>query len=120
MIFPFSGCSCGCRCYADKPRTASGTLACLQLWGRAVACFLPTFFDSYRLHTRLPLCKNPLITNITSRPDFRRHYIPATDMSFRGGRRGGLKGASWEHDPTIKLDSAPSELFPVGECCDDS
>jgi DNA-directed RNA polymerase III subunit RPC7 len=38
-------------------------------------------------------------------------------MSFRGGRggaRGGmLKGATWEHDPTIKLESAPSELFPV-------
>jgi hypothetical protein len=29
------------------------------------------------------------------------------------GGRGGLKGASWEMDPTLKLDSKPSELFPV-------
>ena len=42
--------------------------------------------------------------------------VRSGDMSSRGGRggaRGGLKGATWEHDPTIKLESAPSELFPV-------
>ena len=47
-----------------------------------------------------------------------RSYIEAaTKMSARGGRggfaRGGLKGATWEHDPGVKLESAPSELFPV-------
>jgi len=35
--------------------------------------------------------------------------------SGRGGRRGGiLKGATWEHDASIKLESKPSDLFPVG------
>ncbi|PQE13457.1 hypothetical protein CJF32_00005348 [Rutstroemia sp. NJR-2017a WRK4] len=37
-------------------------------------------------------------------------------MAFRGGRggaRGGMiKGATWEHDPTIKLDTKPSEDYP--------
>lgn len=27
--------------------------------------------------------------------------------------RGGLKGATWEHDATITLDSKPTELYPV-------
>lgn len=30
-----------------------------------------------------------------------------------GGRGGGLKGATWDYDPEAKLESAPSELFPV-------
>jgi DNA-directed RNA polymerase III subunit RPC7 len=39
-------------------------------------------------------------------------------MSYRGGRGGargggGLKGATWEHDPDVKLESKPSDLFPV-------
>ena len=39
-------------------------------------------------------------------------------MSFRGGRGGargggGPKGATWEHDPDVKLESKPTELFPV-------
>jgi len=29
------------------------------------------------------------------------------------GRGGGLKGATWEYDPTVKLENAPSALFPV-------
>ncbi|KAG0650441.1 hypothetical protein D0Z07_3154 [Hyphodiscus hymeniophilus] len=37
-------------------------------------------------------------------------------MSYRGGRGGarggGLKGATWEHDPDVKLESKPSDLFP--------
>lgn len=32
---------------------------------------------------------------------------------FGGGRGNELKGASWAHDPTVKLESKPSELFPV-------
>ncbi|KAH8802760.1 DNA-directed RNA polymerase III, subunit Rpc31 [Xylogone sp. PMI_703] len=32
----------------------------------------------------------------------------------RGGARGGmLKGATWEHDADIKLESKPSDLFPL-------
>jgi DNA-directed RNA polymerase III subunit RPC7 len=30
-----------------------------------------------------------------------------------GGGPGQLKGATWEHDATIKLESKPSDLFPV-------
>ncbi|PBP26218.1 DNA-directed RNA polymerase 3 subunit [Diplocarpon rosae] len=38
-------------------------------------------------------------------------------MAGRGRGRGGgapgqLKGATWQHDPTIKLETKPSELFP--------
>lgn len=38
------------------------------------------------------------------------------DMSGRGrgsGARGGLKGATWEIDHEVKLDSQPSDTFPV-------
>lgn len=39
------------------------------------------------------------------------------DMAGRGRGRGGggnmLKGATWEYDPSIKLESKPTELFPV-------
>ena len=32
----------------------------------------------------------------------------------RGGGRGGmLKGATWDYDPEAKVESAPSDLFPV-------
>ncbi|KAF4627469.1 hypothetical protein G7Y89_g10683 [Cudoniella acicularis] len=31
---------------------------------------------------------------------------------FGGARGGMLKGASWDYDPTIKLESKPSEQFP--------
>lgn len=38
-------------------------------------------------------------------------------MAFRGGRGGarggGIKGATWEHDATLKLDFTPSEDYPV-------
>ncbi|PMD46891.1 hypothetical protein L207DRAFT_551781 [Hyaloscypha variabilis F] len=34
-------------------------------------------------------------------------------MAGRGrGRPGGLKGVTWEYDPSIKLESKPIELFP--------
>ncbi|KAF5878836.1 putative dna-directed rna polymerase iii subunit protein [Botrytis fragariae] len=37
-------------------------------------------------------------------------------MAFRGGRGGarggGIKGATWEHDATLKLDFTPSEDYP--------
>lgn len=29
-----------------------------------------------------------------------------------GGASGQLKGATWEHDPSIKLESKPNDLFP--------
>ncbi|TAQ85346.1 hypothetical protein B7494_g6335 [Chlorociboria aeruginascens] len=31
----------------------------------------------------------------------------------RGGMRGGLKGATWDYDASIKLDHKPSALFPA-------
>lgn len=38
-------------------------------------------------------------------------------MAFRGGRGGarggGIKGATWEHDPTLKLDFTPNSDYPV-------
>lgn len=37
-------------------------------------------------------------------------------MAGRGrgrGPPGGLKGATWEYDPTLKLDGKPNDLFPV-------
>jgi DNA-directed RNA polymerase III subunit RPC7 len=42
-------------------------------------------------------------------------------MAGRGRGRGGggvgpagmLKGATWEYDPTLKLESKPNDLFPV-------
>ncbi len=39
-------------------------------------------------------------------------------MAGRGRGRGGggmgmLKGATWEHDASIKLESKPTDLFPV-------
>jgi hypothetical protein len=41
----------------------------------------------------------------------------APDAMFRGGRGGGrgdmLKGATWEYDASIKLESKPTDLFPV-------
>ena len=39
---------------------------------------------------------------------------PPRKMAGRGrGRPGGLKGVTWEYDPSIKLESKPIELFPV-------
>jgi hypothetical protein len=38
------------------------------------------------------------------------------EMAGRGRGRpggGGLKGVTWEYDPSIKLESKPIELFPV-------
>jgi hypothetical protein len=41
----------------------------------------------------------------------------ATDAMFRGRGGGGrgdmLKGATWEYDASIKLESKPTDLFPV-------
>lgn len=34
-------------------------------------------------------------------------------MAGRGRRPGALKGTTWEYDATIKLESKPTDLFPV-------
>jgi hypothetical protein len=84
--------------------------------GKAVAYFLPYFSESYPSRENSSSLTSDNTTAEEPKPSTHTSDTTA-DMSFRGGRgggRGGLKGATWEHDPTIKLESAPSELFPVG------
>jgi hypothetical protein len=79
---------------------------------------MPFFSNSYK---RLPHVESSQINCLTffqkTGANQRSYIEAATKMSARGGRggfaRGGLKGATWEHDPGVKLESAPSELFPV-------
>lgn len=89
------------------------------LGGQSILPLNHAFFsNSYK---RLPHVESSQINCLTFFPKTganQRSYIEAaTKMSARGGRggfaRGGLKGATWEHDPGVKLESAPSELFPV-------
>lgn len=45
-----------------------------------------------------------------------RRQVEEDEMAGRGrgrGRPGGLQGATWEYDATIKLESKPTDLFPV-------
>jgi hypothetical protein len=53
--------------------------------------------------------------NVLQKPEW--STLLADTMAGRGrGRPGGsgmLKGATWEHDASIKLESKPTDLFPV-------
>ncbi|KHJ33293.1 hypothetical protein EV44_g3321 [Erysiphe necator] len=42
-------------------------------------------------------------------------------MAGRGrgrGSAGGLKGATWDYDPTLKLDAKPTDLYPKASASD--
>lgn len=58
------------------------------------------------------ICRNPLHNVLTG------HRPTEADIAMAGrgrpGQSGQLKGVSWDFDETLKLESKPSELFPVG------
>jgi hypothetical protein len=104
----------GCRkartSYADCSKCMGGQSFCHST--------MPFFFEQLQKATPRRIFADKLSHFFPKTGSNQRSYIEAaTKMSARGGRggfaRGGLKGATWEHDPGVKLESAPSELFPV-------
>ena len=53
-----------------------------------------------------------VIVHTATGPLSRRHHMSRRGRGGYGGG-SGLKGATWEHDPSIQLESKPSDLFPV-------
>jgi hypothetical protein len=74
--------------------------------------------------TDKPSAKQPVAKKDIQRLFSNRNSFQKVERSIEGemagrgrGRPGGsgmLKGATWEHDASIKLESKPTDLFPVG------